>query len=360
MLASSTEKGLCSSHSSRPHERRDGCGRMLSWDDFRYVKAIAEARSLAGAGEHLGVNHSTVFRRLGQIEQHLGSRLFERGRAGYALTPCGTEMVDLAERMFQEIVGFERRVTGQDLRPSGELRITASDVLLRQLLSAVFVALRRVYPEIILDIVVSNQRLNLTTRDADVAVRPAYQTPEPLAGAKVARIGWAVFGAAALAGEPFDPVRDGRRPDWIAFADAMLIARATKWLQDHADETRIVYKSNTMAGLGEAAAGGAGLVLLPCYIGATVPGLAQLSAPLPDLQSALVDHPSRSAQHRAGARLPRLLRRRDRPPAAYSRGRGAGCMTHTDAKSPRVRLMTHTDAKSPRVRIAGTLGPSPR
>jgi len=57
-----------------------------------------------------------VFRRLGQIEQHLGSRLFERGRAGYALTPL---MVDLAERMFQEIVGFERRVTGQDLRPSG-------------------------------------------------------------------------------------------------------------------------------------------------------------------------------------------------------------------------------------------------
>jgi DNA-binding transcriptional LysR family regulator len=64
---------------------------MLSWDDFRYVKAIAEARSLAGAGAQLGINHSTVFRRLDQIEQHLGSRLFERGRAGYAFTPCGAE-----------------------------------------------------------------------------------------------------------------------------------------------------------------------------------------------------------------------------------------------------------------------------
>ena len=60
---------------------------MLSWDDFRYVKAIAEARSLAGAADALAVNHSTVFRRLAQIEQQLGSRLFERGRAGYALTP---------------------------------------------------------------------------------------------------------------------------------------------------------------------------------------------------------------------------------------------------------------------------------
>jgi predicted DNA-binding ribbon-helix-helix protein len=66
---------------------------MLSWDDFRFVKAIAEARSLANAGAQLRINHSTVFRRLGQIEQHLGTRLFERGRAGYALTPCGAQIV---------------------------------------------------------------------------------------------------------------------------------------------------------------------------------------------------------------------------------------------------------------------------
>ena len=59
----------------------------LSWDDFRYVKAIAERRSLASAAEALGVNHSTVFRRLAHIEDRLGSRLFERNRAGYALTP---------------------------------------------------------------------------------------------------------------------------------------------------------------------------------------------------------------------------------------------------------------------------------
>src|SRR5882724_3709332 len=99
---------------------------MLSWDDFRYVKAIADTRSLAGAAESLGVNHSTVFRRLGQIEQQLGSRLFERGRSGYALTACGEQMVELAERMGEEIVSFERKATGQDLKPSGELRITTS------------------------------------------------------------------------------------------------------------------------------------------------------------------------------------------------------------------------------------------
>ena len=69
---------------------------------------------------------------------------------------------------------------------------------------------------------VSNQRLNLSKRDAEIAVRAAYHSPEPLAGAKVASIGWAVFGTASLVSEPFDPVRDGRRHDWIVFADGTI------------------------------------------------------------------------------------------------------------------------------------------
>jgi DNA-binding transcriptional LysR family regulator len=266
---------------------------MLSWDDFRYVKAIADTRSLAGAAELLGVNHSTVFRRLGQIEQQLGSRLFERGRAGYAPTACGEQMVELAERMGDDIVSFERTVTGQDLRPSGELRVTTSDVLLLHFLGDVLIAFRRAYPEIALDIVVSNQRLNLSKRDADVAVRATYHNPDPLAGSKIARIAWAVFGPAALATEAFDPERDARRHDWVAFSDPVAIAKAIRWLREHAGEKRIVYKINTMVGLAEAAAGGVGLALLPCYVGTAVAGLAQLSPPLPELEGELwlLTHP---------------------------------------------------------------------
>jgi DNA-binding transcriptional LysR family regulator len=266
---------------------------MLSWDDFRYVKAIAESRSLAGAAEALGVNHSTVFRRLGQIEQQLGSRLFERGRAGYALTACGEQMVELAERMDEDIVTFERKVTGQDLRPSGELRVTTSDVVLLHLLNDVLIGFRRACPEIVLDIVVSNQRLNLSKRDADVAVRATYHNADPSSGSKVARIAWAVYGPAARAREPFDPARDGPRHDWVAFADPVSIARAMKWLRDFVGEKRIVYRVNTMVGLAEAAAGGVGMVLLPCYVGSAVPGLAQLSPPLPELEGELwlLTHP---------------------------------------------------------------------
>jgi DNA-binding transcriptional LysR family regulator len=266
---------------------------MLLWDDFRYVKAIADTRSLAGAAETLGVNHSTVFRRLGQIEQQLGSRLFERGRTGYSLTACGEEMVDLAARMGEDIVNFERKVTGRDLRPSGSLRVTTSELLLLHLLGDVLVGFRKTYPDILLEIVVSNQRLDLSKRDADVAVRATYQTPDYVAGRKAARLAWAVYGSKALATAPFDPKVDGGQHDWVAFTDSSSIGRATKWLNEHVDDKRIVYRTNTMLGLAEAAAAGVGLVLLPCFAGSAVPGLARLSAPMPELEGELwlITHP---------------------------------------------------------------------
>src|ERR1700688_4036490 len=92
--------------------------RNLSWDDFRLVKAIADARGLPGAAAQMGVNHSTVFRRLAQIEELLGATLFERRRAGYALTPAGEAMVALATRVEEDILGFTRKLAGQEFLPS--------------------------------------------------------------------------------------------------------------------------------------------------------------------------------------------------------------------------------------------------
>jgi len=210
---------------------------MLSWDDFRYVKAIADTRSLNGAAQSLNVNHSTVFRRLGQIEQRLGSRLFERGRAAYALTPSGEEMVRLAERIGEDVTAFERKVSGQDLRPSGELRITTNDMVLLHLLTEVLVDFRKAYPEIVLDIVVSNTMLNLSRRDADVAVRATYAPPETLSGRRVANIAWAVFGPAGQKIKQFDPRADAAKYHWVGSGDHTAIARATRWLRDRAGGT---------------------------------------------------------------------------------------------------------------------------
>jgi DNA-binding transcriptional LysR family regulator len=86
---------------------------MLRWDHFRCIKAIADARSLKGAAQVLGVNESTVFRRLRDIERELGAGLFMRERGSYVLTPLGEEMVRLAGKMADDIAAFERRAKGE-------------------------------------------------------------------------------------------------------------------------------------------------------------------------------------------------------------------------------------------------------
>eukprot|EP01036_Dinobryon_divergens_P060117 gene60117-80175_t len=100
-----------------------------------------------------------------------GARLFERGRGGYALTPAGEEMVALAARMNDEITTFERRIAGRDVKPSGELRITINDTMMAHLMTPVFSSFLKACPDVRLDIVVTNAALNLSKRDADIAIR---------------------------------------------------------------------------------------------------------------------------------------------------------------------------------------------
>ena len=133
----------------------------LAWDDFRLVKAIADARGLPGAASRLGVNHSTVFRRLGQIEEALGAKLFERHRSGYALTAAGEDMASLAERLDGDITAFTRKLAGQEVSPAGELRVTTNDSLLAHLLTPIFAGFRQACPDVQLDATWSRWRMRL-------------------------------------------------------------------------------------------------------------------------------------------------------------------------------------------------------
>lgn len=265
---------------------------LVSWDDYRTVLAVSSARSLAGAAELLAVNQSTVFRRLGAMEERLGARLFERSRTGYSLTAAGEEMVRLAERMAEDIVDFERRLTGQDLRPQGEVRVTTNDTLVVHLLTPIFASFRKAYPEITLDVVVGNQSLNLSKRDADVAIRATSDPPETLVGRRLAAIPWAIYAAASLGLTTLDPV-DYRSHAWIGLGDNLASLKPGRWLVQHVGEDRIGWRINTVLGLAEAVAEGAGVGLLPCFIAQTFPNLVPLSGPIPEIPGALwiLTHP---------------------------------------------------------------------
>src|SRR5579863_9065139 len=185
----------------------------LNWDEFRLVKAVADSRSLVGAAESLGLNHSTVFRRLGSIETTLGAQLFERSRSGYEPTPAGEEMVTLATTMSESIIEFERHVAGRDVKPTGELRITTVDSVAVYLLGPILARFRSLYPGVHLDVILAAQNLNLSRRDADVAIRATNEPPEILVGRRIGPIRWAIYGGRQLVAELGDEVTE--KASWI-------------------------------------------------------------------------------------------------------------------------------------------------
>ncbi len=251
----------------------------MNWDDFRLVRAIAEARSLVGAADSLGLNHSTIFRRLGQIEADLGRALFERSRAGYAPTAAGDEMVALANRMSDGVIEFERRLAGQDERPRGELRVTTTDSLFASLLAPIFASFRAAYPEIHTDIIVSNAALNLSRRDADVAIRATSEPPESLVGRKIGPMRWGVY---ARVDSPLARVNPlGPDAIFIGFAPPMDEIEAASWIARNIPPARIVARVNTMHVAAAAAAAGVALVVVPCIVGDAMPELKRLAVEIP-------------------------------------------------------------------------------
>ncbi|MDC7784124.1 LysR family transcriptional regulator [Rhodoplanes sp. TEM] len=278
--------------------------KALAWDDFRLIKAIADARTLPAAATLLGINHSTVFRRLGQIEAALGTPLFERHRAGYAATAAGEEMIAVARRMDDDVAAVTRRLAGQEVSPSGELRVTTNDSLLVHLLTPLFAKFRAACPDVRLDIVLANQALNLSRRDADVAIRATDAPPETLVGRRAATIAWALYGRAAdfPNGPPGDET-DLHARDWIALGEHLGSLQAVKYVQAHVAPERVAYRVNSVLGLAEAVENGLGIGHLPCLIGEARPALLRLAPPDPALSADLwlLTHPD--LRHAARVRV---------------------------------------------------------
>src|SRR5262249_48869328 len=153
----------------------------------RLVLAIGRAGTLVGAARALALNHSTLFRRLGALEAQIGVRLFERFRDGYTPTAAGEEMIALAERMDVDMTAIARRLAGQDLRPTGLVRVTTTDTMVHMLMP-MLASFRSAHPEITIELAASNAIFNLSRRDADVAIRPAIDPPDLLVGRRVATI----------------------------------------------------------------------------------------------------------------------------------------------------------------------------
>ena len=265
---------------------------QLHWNDLRVILAIAVAGTLSGAGRRLGSSHATVFRRLGAIEDRWGVKLFERSRTGYSATLAGEEAATAARRIESEVLEVERRVAGRDLRPSGTVRVTTTDTLLVGLLSPVFVEFRRTYGDIDLEIAVSNELFSLSKREADVAIRPSSAPPELLVGRKVGTITQAIYGRKDLIPQKGDEL-DLRSMAWVGPDESMAYRALDRWMTEQGLVEPVQYCVNTVLGMVAAVRDGAGLAVLPCYLGDGDGELVRLGEIIPALSTDLwlLTHP---------------------------------------------------------------------
>ena len=252
---------------------------MIDWDDVRYFLAVAREGSVRAAAQRLGVNHSTVLRRIAQLEERLGARMFEKLPSGYRLTDAGDEVLELANQMEASSHQLETRVFGRDQSVRGLLRVTLAPTLATHLLMPDLVEFARLHPDIELDILSSGGLANLTNREADVAIRVVYDRktlPLNLHGLK----GPELFGSVYMARDRLAGWRAGA-PDPVRW-----IVISSDGIQDWArgvevDATGAPFRVTDGEAQIVAARQGIGITTLPCFVGDADPLLAR--APGADL-----------------------------------------------------------------------------
>ncbi|WP_250462325.1 LysR family transcriptional regulator [Microbulbifer litoralis] len=262
---------------------------LIRWDDLQIVHAIARNGSLSGAGRQLGLSHATVFRRLGEMERRLGVTLFERGHGGYSQTPAGEDLAAVAARVETDILGAERRIAGRDIKLSGTIRLTTTDTLYSGLLAPILAGFRRQYPQIELELVISNQLHSLSKREADIAIRPTHKPPETLVGRRVGEIQMAVYGARAGWRDQSLPLSPESLAacNWVGPDVHMGDAALEAWMNARGHRERCRYRIDSLLGVQVAIRQGAEVAVLPRYLGDADEQLLRLAPPVAELATPL-------------------------------------------------------------------------
>lgn len=266
--------------------------KRLQWSDLQFFLAVCEQGSVGGAAKALGVNHSTVLRRLGSLERSLAVRLFDRLPGGYALTPHGQALAADVGQLAERVDAAERRITGANLQLSGTLRLTAPDALLQSLLISPLAAFRRQHPQLGIELVVNNNFLSLSKREADVAVRGSNRPPEHLVGRRVGVVQTALYASREYL-DSLDPDAGERGYQWVGHIDALAQLDSARWIRQHVPMENVGLRVDNLVSMADAVAAGAGVGWVLCPLASQRAGLVQLQEPRKefDTQVWVLTHP---------------------------------------------------------------------
>ena len=245
----------------------------MNWDDARIFLAVAREGSFSNAAKRLGVQHSTVSRRIRELEKKLATPLVERTLTGFSLTEAGEEFNISACKIEREILSIEGSISGQSKDIAGELRVTAIANMASSVLMPIFARFCTAYPKIDLRVQVTNNSVHLAERDADVALRQTNTPLETLIGTRVATVSSAVYASVKYC----DALRAGRAAEtWIGVECCEYHKTWTKKACPQADHAFCVDDTQlTVAAIKE----GLGVAYLPCFLGDSDPALVRFRQP---------------------------------------------------------------------------------
>lgn len=255
----------------------------LKWDDIPVFLAISRAGTLSAAATHLGINTSTVQRRLTGLERSLGTRLFERAPTGLTPTAAGEALRPLAERLEDGVDDLLRAVAGLDAAPAGTVHLTAPETLVGLLVEPL-AEFRRRYPAIDLQVSFADRFYDLAAREADVALRPSPRPPEDALGRRIAAVAWAPYVRASAEADDALP--------WARFTGGLEgLAAARWWAREHGDAP-VLLAVNTIAAMHRVVRCSSCRGILPCFVGDADPELRRLDPLLPKASALwLLRHP---------------------------------------------------------------------
>jgi len=244
------------------------------WSDLEYVLAVATKGSLAAAARELNVNHSTVQRRIQSFEQHKNIKIFERLRSGYRVTPEGEMFLDAAQSIDSILNDLDRKIVGSDGGLGGKLSITTTDAIFPAFAGEIC-AFKSNYPDIITEIIITNERLDLDRRDADIAVRASDKPPPHLVGRRVCGVQLGVYATRVIADEAAQKPLDRRY--WLGLEYPLSLSAAREWMDAEIPASRVAASANSFVTLCELAGHGLGHAILPRHLGEASPRLVRVA-----------------------------------------------------------------------------------
>ena len=235
---------------------------MANWDDAQYVLALSRAGTIRAAAKSLGVNHTTVSRRISALEKQLSARLFELTPSGYVMTVSGRIICKAAEEMEDLLLGSHRRIEGADKELTGEVHIHIPDIFDDWVCERIAPFLQQ-HPKLKIQLSSEIATANLAKREADIALRFTDSPPLDMVGQKVCRLPVAVYASKDFDIESLADIDSSNEPlssyPWVRWASDYSDSSVERWTSKVSDKASVVGRVTTYKTLTNLIRNGAGI-----------------------------------------------------------------------------------------------------